>query len=520
MSPAAEVASAGAWGLGGRATLLLATLLATPFTIRLLGPSRYGLWALLQASITWAALADVGMSTASTKFGADSYARGDDIAESTVIWTALAVTSFTTAFVAVLGAVYAPAIAVHLLHQQGTLLAPAVLALRLVCGLFLVQAVANTINTPQVVRLRWRPYAIINTFYNLLMIVGAPVALALIAGGVVTVSVIGLGAATVGLIGSFVLAARLQPAILHPHFSKSVLRKLLGYGGALAVSGLATVPLATAERFFLANNHSTAMVAYYAVAATLATTLNVLPEQLVGPLLPGLARLEAEGRWQELRSLYRKSLAGLFLTLTPAAILLAFIAQPFLSLWAGPAYGVHSTGPFLIVIVGVWFNGQAWVPASYFLSSGRTKIIAYTQVAEVIPYLAAAYVLTAHFGAIGAAMTWSSLYVLDAVVWFTLAWRVSRLAWSPLPDRGLRAVAVPLLLALATVGAAVISQGFVARLAWALLLGALYFGTVWVFVLTAKERDGLVHLSYELVRKGPAPRHSRRARRRTAKASG
>lgn len=70
-SSAAQVAAAGVWGLGGRVVTLIVALVATPFVIRLLGPSRYGLWALLQTSLTWAALADVGMGTASTKFGAE-----------------------------------------------------------------------------------------------------------------------------------------------------------------------------------------------------------------------------------------------------------------------------------------------------------------------------------------------------------------------------------------------------------------------------------------------------------------
>jgi hypothetical protein len=51
-----------------------------PFTIRLLGPSRYGLFRrCCRTSVTLAVLTDVGMASASTKFGADPYACGEDL---------------------------------------------------------------------------------------------------------------------------------------------------------------------------------------------------------------------------------------------------------------------------------------------------------------------------------------------------------------------------------------------------------------------------------------------------------
>ncbi|HXW81331.1 MAG TPA: hypothetical protein VEJ84_17650, partial [Acidimicrobiales bacterium] len=121
-SPSARVASAGIWGLGGRASLLLANLLATPFIIRLLGPSSYGLWALLQTTLTWVVVSGVGMGFASTKFGSDYYARGDDLGESAVIWTSLGVTTITTSVMAAIIAAGAPFILSQLLHVPAALL--------------------------------------------------------------------------------------------------------------------------------------------------------------------------------------------------------------------------------------------------------------------------------------------------------------------------------------------------------------------------------------------------------------
>jgi O-antigen/teichoic acid export membrane protein len=511
-SPSAQVATAGVWGLSGRAALLIANLLATPFIIRMLGPSSYGLWALLQTSLTWAVVSSVGMGFASTKFGSDYYARGDDSGESAVVWTSLGVSLVSTTVIAALIAFGAPFLLSQLLHVQGDLLSAGIIALRLFCAIFVVQAVMSVVNTPQVVRLQWGWYTVTKTGALLIATIGAPALVALLSGGIVTASVVWLGATVLGTVGMLMLAVRLQPSLRRPRFDNTILRQLLRYGGALTISGLAVIPLSTAERFFLARDHSTAVVAYYAVAATLATTLIVLPEQLVGPLRPGLARLQAEGRHDEHRALYRKSLAGLFLVLTPAAIILAFLAHPFLSVWAGPEYGLHSTGPFMIIIAGVWLNCLAYVPYSYLLASGRTSLIAYIQTAEVVPYIAGAWLLTAKFGATGAAVVWSATFAVDAVVFLVVVWRVARLPFSPLSSRRLRSALAPVALGCIVAATATITHGLVERAVLAAFFGLGYFLAVWRLVLTTGERESLVGLVGQMVRRrGPRTAHALRA---------
>lgn len=491
----AQVAAAGAWGFGGRAVLLLANLVATPFLIRLLGPASYGLWTLLLLATTWASYADLGMGIASTRFGAGYYTRADPQGESSVVWTALGLIAVTTGCVATAVALAAQPILASLLHVERGLVTAGTVALRIGCAIFVLQSVAGIVNTPQVVRLRWRPWTVLTTSVNLLSTVAAPVALAVFGGGVTTVAVVNLAVSILLVAGNLVLAVRLQPALLHPTFDKAVFRGLLGYGGALTVAGLALVPLTTAQRFFLALNHSTTAVAYLAVAGTLATTLQILPEQLTAPFLPGLARLEAGGRLRELRSLYCKGLSGLFLLVTPAAVLLAFTARPFLSLWAGPAYGAHSTVPFLVMLAGVWFECLAWMPVSYLLSSGRSRMIARIRVAELVPYLVAAWLLTERFGVIGAAIVWSAGCTLDSLLLFGAGRRAASLPCLPLSDRRLLSLAGPVALGGTALLLAHVTSGLTARLGWAVALALAYGAAVWFVILTGRERNGILALA-------------------------
>lgn len=490
--------------------MLIANLLATPFTIRLLGPAQYGLWTIILTWVAWAITADVGMGPASTKIGADRYALHDRRGESAVLWTSLAIISVTATTVALAAIILAPQI-LHLLgvHNE-QVYGPGVLALRIGCGIFIAQAIAGIVNTPLQVRLLWKGQTVVGTIAALIASIGAPAAIWLFHGGLVTAAAVVFGSIVLQAVWTLWLSARVQPSVRRPTFDKVIFKRLLSYGGALTISGILALPLGASERFFLAINHSTTIVGYWAVAFTLATTLQVIPEQLLAPLVPALSRLETVGRFDELQTLYRKALVGMFLILTPPAILLAVIAEPFLSIWAGPQYGLHATLPFLIAVPGAWFYCLAKVPFSYLLSSGRTKIIAKIQVWEVLPYIAGSWLLTAKYGAIGAALIWSGRYVIESLVYFAVVRRVAPLPTLPLPTRKFNSVAGPLALCAGAVFAIVVSHGIVLRIGWVIGLGLIYTLIVWRLILAPGERQGVLFLVDDALRRGPPPRHVRR----------
>ena len=505
-----RVAMAGAWGLLGRGLMLVVNLLATPFTIRLLGPARYGLWSVLQSALSLAAASDVSMGPATTKLGADQYARRDAHGESAVVWTAVGITIVTTMPIAITLTIFAPEV-LRLFNVHTQLVRSGVLALRVGCSIFMLQSVAGILSTSPQVRLEWRAYTLISTSSNLIASVGPPVALALFSGGLVTASFVVLASSFLMAAGTLFLAVRFQPQLRLPRFDKTIMKQLLRFGGPLTVATVLLMPLMTAERLFLASNHSTTVVAYWAVAATLATTLVVLPEQLVGPLMPALARLETEGAFTEVSRLFHRAMAGIFLIATPMAVLLALIAQPFLAIWAGPQYGVHSTTLLLIAIPGVWLDCFNWVCQTYLISSGRPKVIAYLRGSQVIPYLLAAWVLTDKFGATGAALVWSGRLVVETLVLFRIVRRAGSLRVSLLSERKFASIAGPLVLCGAAAAIMVVSHGFIVRIGFAVGLGALYAIACWRLILTRRERQGILGLMDEALRRGASPRRGRRS---------
>jgi O-antigen/teichoic acid export membrane protein len=493
-SVAGLVAQSGLWSVAGQAAVLVAALIATPFTIRLLRPARYGLLSLLQSVQGWMGLADFGMTTASTRFAGERHAQDDGLGEASATWTSVAITTGATFVVAGAVALAAPFVLKSLLHVHGSLVAPGELAVRLAAAACVASVVAGTLNTQLIVRLRWRGLTLISAISSVGGIVLVPLALAAFGGGVVTSTAISLalGVVTVGVL--LLTAIRLQPLMRRPRLSRSAARKLIRYGAALTVAGVAMIPLNTADRLLLAHYRTTTTIAYYVVAWRLATLLTVFPLAICQPLFPGFIRLQGSGQIDAMRALYRQALQGLFLLLTPSMLLLAFVAQPFLSLWAGKVYGVHSTHLFYIMVGGVWFDAAAWLPA-YFLSLDHTKQFATIRVIEIVPYVAALAVLTSRFGAVGAAAAWTGRLIIEAIVLFLLARRVGGVTISPLSANRVRSVVFPLTLGGALLLLSAVTASLPARAAYALVASVLYAALVWRLGLTQREREGLHALS-------------------------
>jgi O-antigen/teichoic acid export membrane protein len=494
LSFAAGVARSGLWAIGGQLSVLAATVIAAPFTIRLLGPARYGLWSLLQSVLGYFRIADLGMATASTKFAADRYARNDSAGEATVIWTALAVTVTLTGAAALAAAIAAPFLVSQVLHVRRTLRPDAVLAFRLATAAAVAYAVSASVSTPQQVRLRWGSLTVATSGPVVLQIAGAPVVLAMTAGGLPAVAALMTAAGVAAAVLNFAVGARLQPGLRRPRHASGVLWPMVRYGGALAIFGFAAIPLATAERFLLAHFRSPTVVAYYVVAAALGSLLAVIPAAVSQPVLPALTRLASQARMVEYRRLYHQVLRGVFLVVTPAALVLAFLARPFLGLWAGPAYAAHSVVPFYVLLAGLWFSSLGYMPASQLLASGRTSTLAVINLAELLPYLVVAAVLTDAFGAVGAAIAWTFRAIADSLVLFAVVRRRDSLPWMPTPQRANAAVSVMACMAGLLWGLSAVTSSLAARAPLSVIVVVLYGALIWKTVLTSGERHGLGRL--------------------------
>jgi O-antigen/teichoic acid export membrane protein len=481
------------WNLGGQGVTMLATLVATPFTIRLLGAQSYGVLTLVHVLIGYLSFGDLGMGTASTRFGSHAYAKGDERGEATAIWSALALAVIPATTLAILLMFGAPLLVDHGLHLPASIRDVAIVAMRLAAVGFLARAVAGVFNTPAFVRLRMDLVALITAGTAAGQILLIPVVL-LLGGGLTSAVMVVASAAIATAILYGIVGVRLLPTLRQPHIDRALLKPLARFGGALVVSSMTATLLANSEKVLLPRFASVQALAFYSIAFTLAYMPTQLPSTIVQSLVPAFSQLNVRPDRDAMQLLYRRALHGMLFWAVPAAMFVCAVAQPFFTVWAGAEFGRESTLPLYLLMGGVVAEIMTYVPYALLIALGRTDIIARLNLSLVIPYVILSAILIHRFGAIGAAIAWSLRTLTGAVALAYFAYRASGFAYSPWPDnkRAYSAAAAVLLLPVPIV--AMLTMSAMLRATVAAVAVAAYAFLILTRVLSDDERNAFRRL--------------------------
>jgi O-antigen/teichoic acid export membrane protein len=407
------------WSLIGQILPLLASFIATPFVLRFLGPEGYGVLALIVLIPSYFSFTDLGMSIASTKFASEAYASGSREKESEIIRTAALIAFLSSSPVTLVLFIFSAYI-ISLLNIPENYQFEANWALKFAAVTFAVNILNGIFNTAQLTRLRMDLNTLISTGFRLFGIISTPVVL-YYGGSVASATAILMLSSVLTLIGHICVSSRLLKELLEFSINKNVIKPLLKFGGALAVSGIAGILLVNLEKIVLVRATSVESLAYYSVAFTFANMATMFSSAMIQSLLPAFSQLLGPERKTELNKLFARSLRINILGLVPAMAFLFMIAKPFFTIWAGENFGRESSLPFYILLFGLFFNLTAYIPHSILMASGRTDILAKIYWIELFPYILITAFLTSKFGAVGAAMAWSLRVVVDAaiIIWFS-----------------------------------------------------------------------------------------------------
>lgn len=407
------------WTLLGQVAPLAVSIIATPFTIRLLGAESYGVLILIGLIPTYLGFADFGMSMASTKFGSEAYAEGDQEKEARIIRTAALIALMTSVPVAAGLMIFAPRI-VGLFSVPEHLFADAVFALRLAAITFVVNFLCGIFNTPQLARLRVDLNTAINTIPRMLGLIATPIVIYLGYGIVGAVASL-LAASLLQLAGHLWVSRRLLPPLIGIGIDTAALRPLSRFGGPLVISSVAGILLANGEKGILGYTLTSADLGHYSIAFTLASFVTMFAGSVVQSILPAFSRLSAADEKDHLKILFTRMLRITAMISAPSIIVISILGGPFLRVWVGAEIARASSLPFYLLIFGLAINILAYYPLSILLAYGKSSLIAKIYWGEIGPYLILAYILTSYFGVSGAAIAWSIRVIVDALLlfWFT-----------------------------------------------------------------------------------------------------
>jgi O-antigen/teichoic acid export membrane protein len=481
------------WSLGIRIAAILASVCVTPILTRNLGPEQFGLWALANTLTSYLAFADLAMGTASTRFAALAHARDDDRGEATTIGTALVVTCVSASLVLALVLFLARPLAAAFVASDA-IQGEAATVLRWSCLAVLGTLLTGVLNTPQLVRMKWRPYACVTLVFTALQSV-LLAAVGLEGGGPTALMIVTACVACATALTHGVVAWKLQPQLLPLRADAATGGQLLTFALPLAASALVGALIFHGEKALLARFSGLEQMGFYAVGFALAQLLDLGPSALLLPLLPAMTRLVGAGQRGALANFHETLVRGGLLLAPPAALLVVALAQPIVAIWAGPLYVGHAERVVWILAVGYFVNVLAHVSRALLTAEGRTDVIAKVHAAQVLPYLALAWFLISSFGAEGAALAWSTRATFECLIVWRAAKRISNIQPRPF-RRGAKAYLAGLVsLTVACLAPVLAGVGLAWTAAMALTGAAGYAILVWQYSLDSQEKIRLKALA-------------------------
>jgi O-antigen/teichoic acid export membrane protein len=388
-------------------------LIATPFTIRLLGSEGYGVLILIGLIPTYFAFADFGMSIASTKFASEAYGEGDLVKEGEIVRTAALIALITSVICA--GPIFLlSSWIVNQFNVPEAYRSSASIGLKITSFSFVLGILSSVVNTPMLTRLRMDLNTSTVAGPKILLAVATP-AILYFGGGIIgAISWVLVIAVVTNAVVIF-FSGRLLPQLFETQINRTYIGPLLKFGGAWFVAIVAGILIGNLEKFILTSLVSVRALAYYSIAFTFANIATLFSQAMLQSMLPAFSQMMSIDRRQELNSLFSRGIRLAAVGLLPFVVFLFVIGRPFLTIWAGEEFGNAGTLPFYILLCGFSLSIFSVLPYSVLLAAGRTDYFAKMYWIELPFYAVAAWFLVGRFEIVGAAMAYALRTIFDGI---------------------------------------------------------------------------------------------------------
>jgi O-antigen/teichoic acid export membrane protein len=404
--------------------LIILALGTIPVIVKGLAPERFGLLSLIWILVGYFSLLDLGISRANAKFLAEALAISDGRTVHLVVWNSLALGLGIGLGSGLLLSAVSPYIVHHVLNLSGPLGEQATRAfIWSAIGLpFVVEfGVIRGIQTAH------QRFGLINIFQGSVGVMQwLGVALMVSMGeGFDAVIFLTVGVRVLTTIAAFLTLPRLVPGLFgEVAWDRTVIRKLLGYGGWVTVSQLVGPLYLYLDRVFIGALLSLAAVTYYTVPQEAISRLLIVPISLTATLFPVMSGHSAVSGMSDISNfLYARAVKYLLLVMLPLSLMLIAFAPWILAAWMGGEFAAHSTAVFQIIAGGILFNALAQIPATALQAYSRPDLAAKLHVVELPLMIGLNFLLLPWIGVVGAAIAWSVRVAVDAILLFVLARR-------------------------------------------------------------------------------------------------
>lgn len=195
-------------------------------------------------------------------------------------------------------------------------------------------------------------------------------------------------------------------------------KPLLGFALTIAVTSSVWVLFTQLDKFVLSGVLPLADYGYFTLAVLVAGGILQLSVPISAPIMPRMARLEAEHQHEKMRQVYLNATQFISVVVVTAGIVLAGLAEPVLYAWTGDKTLSTQAGS----VLRLYALGNALLALSafpYYLqyAKGNLKYHLIGNVISVIILVPSVVWAAMHYGAVGAGWVWFLMQAIYLVFW-------------------------------------------------------------------------------------------------------
>src|ERR1700731_397620 len=478
-----------AFNLSGEIAAFCIGLICIPYVIKTLGTDVFGILSIVWMLLGYMSLFDLGLTRATTKFVAEALGNGNHQQVPALIWTSI---SFQLLF-GLLGTglllMSTHVLAARIFKIPLPLMAQAEKSFQLLAFAVPMILVTNCLRGVLEARQQFHVINYIKVVTNILMF-SSPFLLIPFGGKlpsiILLITMLRLAAMMVYL---KLCLSPLRKAGQKLAFERSLLVRLLRYGGWVTVSNVTGPLLMYADRFAIGALLSVAALAYYSGPADMLNRALVVPASLGSTLFPAFSSLQASGALVKLEDFYARSMKYLVVVMGPPLLLIAVFSGDILHLWLGPVFAKNGAVPLRVLALSVFISSLGLIPYGLLQGAGRPDITAVFHLLELPVHLGLVWLLVSKFGITGAAVAVTLRVLLDTTLILWACDRAGLASLRAVHERGVTISVIGLLLIAAVMCAPFSTSGsLLRRLTFAVLLCVGYLITQWFWSLDSRAR--------------------------------
>jgi len=381
-------------------TLILSILL-TPFIIHRLGMDRFSIWVLVSVLVSYFALLDFGIGTASVKYTAEYYAHKDYDKINQLIISAIL-------FYALMGILLIPVIffkdfILSFFKIKDSMLNEASFVFLTAVFTFIVSFIFGVFGNVLVGLQKIDVSKKIHIVFATINAAGTIVVLSLglgLKGLVVNIAIVKV----LTLITQFITLYNILPQLKLnlSCFNIKMIKKFFKYGIKLQITGLSGIMSFQMDKFLIGHFLNMSLVGFYELGSKIAGFIRQIPMLILPAILPAAAELDALKNKADLNKLYFRSSKYLAFLALPLAFFLTTLAPLIMFIWMGGTGYNKSILALRILGWGYFFNIITGVITSVARGIGVPQYEMKTSVFIAISNLLLSIILIVKIGFIGA----------------------------------------------------------------------------------------------------------------------